>query len=131
MHDVRDDGRDLPPELREALAKDPYEWHRHADVMADWNALFEVLRDLHGVYPDWRFGQMVENLSAWSGTTEPGNPYDVPDGRPCHENLTVVSTAHSLWCTNCSYSCAYFPPAANSCRCVPRSITRPASITRI
>ena len=32
----------------------------------------ECLREMHQLYPDWRFGQMIANLATWVGKTQPG-----------------------------------------------------------
>jgi hypothetical protein len=53
---------DLPPDLAEALKhyKDPYNRAPgDPEVLSDWEPIFQVLRELHALYPDWRFGQMV------------------------------------------------------------------------
>ena len=70
---------ELPPELRDLV--DEYDRDRHAEVLQDYDALFRVLREMHQLYPEWRFGQMIANLATWSGKTRPGNVYDVPDER--------------------------------------------------
>jgi hypothetical protein len=74
---------ELPPDLQRALEnyKDPYDRHRNAELLEDWDGLFDVLRELHATYPDWRFGQLITNLALWSGSTELGTTYDVPDER--------------------------------------------------
>jgi hypothetical protein len=68
-----------PPELRDVA--DEYDRHRNAEILSDYEELFEILRQMHRQYPHWRFGQMITNLASWSGKTKPGNPYDVPDAR--------------------------------------------------
>jgi hypothetical protein len=70
---------ELPPELRDAV--DEYDRDRNAEVLEDYEVLFDVLRQMHAQYPHWRFGQMITNLAGWSGKTREGNPYDVPDER--------------------------------------------------
>ena len=58
---------------------DEYDRDHNAEVLADYEGLLSVLRELHELHPKWRFGQMIGNLAAWSGTTKPGEVYDVPD----------------------------------------------------
>jgi hypothetical protein len=41
--------------------------------------LHQALADLHGIFPDWRFGQLVANLATASGATDPGSIWDVED----------------------------------------------------
>jgi hypothetical protein len=41
--------------------------------------LLQALADLHEIFPDWRFGQMVANLATASGATEPGAIWDLED----------------------------------------------------
>ena len=60
---------------------DEYDREHHAEVVAEYEELFAALRELHRRHPHWRFGQMIVNLAAMSGTTRPGEPYDVPDER--------------------------------------------------
>jgi hypothetical protein len=74
---------DLPPELQKALenTSDQYDRDRNAELLKDWEPLFAALRELHQRHPDWRFGQLVANLASWSGKTEPGDAYSVPDER--------------------------------------------------
>ena len=78
---------ELPPELRDVV--DEYDRDRNAEVLEDYETLFDVLRRMHRLYPDWRFGQMITNLAAWSGKTREGNVYDVPD-----ERLIEVARRH-------------------------------------
>jgi hypothetical protein len=69
----------LPPELRNVV--DQYDRDHNAEILPDYEELFAVLRELHLVHPNWRFGQLVENLAFLSGTTEAGEAYHVPDER--------------------------------------------------
>lgn len=39
------------------------------------SALLEVRR----LHPHWRFGQLVENVAAWSGADRPARAWDVSD----------------------------------------------------
>jgi len=78
---------ELPPELRNLI--DEYDRDRNAEVLEDYEALFDAFRQMHRLYPDWRFGQMIANLATWSGKTRDGNVYDVPD-----ERLLEVARQH-------------------------------------
>jgi hypothetical protein len=48
---------------------------------ATHDELLQALADLHEIFPDWRFGQMVANLATACGTTEPGAIWDLEDER--------------------------------------------------
>lgn len=90
----------LPPDLEEALKhyNDPYDRRPgDPDVLPDWEPILQVLRELHALHPDWRFGQMVANLASLAGESQPGNVYNVPDIRlvkTAREYLAHRRTAH-------------------------------------
>jgi hypothetical protein len=69
----------LPPELQNVV--DEYDRAHNDDVLTDYVELFEILRQIHEIHPDWRFGQIITNLASFAGTTTPGTAYDVPDER--------------------------------------------------
>ena len=70
---------ELPPELRDVV--DEYDRAHNAEVLDDYGELFDVLRQVHALHPDWRFGQIITNLATLAGTTQPGHAYQVPDER--------------------------------------------------
>ena len=72
-------GYPLPPELEGVV--DEYDRDNNAEVLPDYEELFAVLRELHRMHPEWRFGQLVVNLAVIAGTTQPGDAYQVPDER--------------------------------------------------
>ena len=41
--------------------------------------LVGALAELHSLFPDWRFGQMIANLTTAVGATEAGAIWDVED----------------------------------------------------
>lgn len=41
--------------------------------------LLAVLAELHGLFPDWRFGQLVLNIATAAGVSDPGAIWDVED----------------------------------------------------
>ncbi len=41
--------------------------------------LLQALSDLHVIFPDWRFGQMVANLATAAGATDSGAIWDIED----------------------------------------------------
>lgn len=41
--------------------------------------LLATLEKLQRQYPHWRFGQLVANVAAWAGKTQPGAIFDVSD----------------------------------------------------
>ena len=74
----------LPDDLREALEKcvDPYgrtAADLDSEIVADYDELFDLLREIHELVPDLRFGQLIVNLSLLAGIDAPGDPYNVPD----------------------------------------------------
>jgi hypothetical protein len=88
-------GEPLPAELRNVV--DEYDRDHNAEILPQYEELFAVLRELHVVHPNWRFGQMVVNLAAMSGTTEAGEAYHVPDERllkTAREHLASQRYAH-------------------------------------
>jgi hypothetical protein len=80
-------GHELPPEL--ANVADEYDRTHHAELMGDYEPLFEVFRQMHLAHPEWRFGQMIVNLASWSDTAHVGDAYQVPD-----ERLLEVAREH-------------------------------------
>jgi hypothetical protein len=71
---------ELPADLQEALnGHEGAKRGRNEEVLEDWEAVFDALRELHRVHPEWRFGQMVANLAVLAGETAPGEPYSVRD----------------------------------------------------
>jgi len=54
-------------------------------IAEDRPALFEALADLCRRYPNWRFGQLVSNVSGWADV----NTWDVED-----EQLLAAARAH-------------------------------------
>jgi hypothetical protein len=70
---------ELPPELKNVV--DEYDSAHNADTLRDYSELFDVLRQIHELHPQWRFGQIVTNLMMFAGTTQPGDVYSVPDER--------------------------------------------------
>ena len=52
------------------------QWEENLD---DWGPIFDALRQLHGVFPDMRFGQLVSYLAGSAGTVRSGDIYGVPD----------------------------------------------------
>jgi hypothetical protein len=69
----------LPPELADVV--DEYDLAHNEEVIPDYTELFDALRQVHELHPDWRFGQIVTNLAAMAGTTAIGDAYQVPDER--------------------------------------------------
>jgi hypothetical protein len=48
--------------------------------MNDWtDELMSTLKQLKQRYPNWRFGQLIENVAAWAGTDKPGSVGEVSD----------------------------------------------------
>ena len=43
------------------------------------NELVTALSALIELHPNWRFGQLIANLTAWAGQDEPANIWDVSD----------------------------------------------------
>jgi len=41
--------------------------------------LIQAIADLHATFPDWRFGQLVANLTTAAGATDPGAIWDIED----------------------------------------------------
>lgn len=41
--------------------------------------LLQAIAELRATFPDWRFGQLVANLTTAAGATEPGAIWDVED----------------------------------------------------
>jgi hypothetical protein len=41
--------------------------------------LLGAFADLHAIFPEWRFGQMVANLATAAGATDGGAIWDVED----------------------------------------------------
>jgi hypothetical protein len=46
---------------------------------SDDQELFEVLRDMHAQYPNWRFGQLVCNVATWACGAQASSVWDVED----------------------------------------------------
>lgn len=57
--------------------------------------LLQALADLHEIFPDWRFGQMVASLAIASGATEPWAIWDLEDDQ-------LLAAARRLIERNCS-----------------------------
>ena len=47
--------------------------------LEDWGQIFDTMRDLHRIFPDMRFGQLVSYLAGSAGTVRSGDVYGVPD----------------------------------------------------
>ncbi len=41
--------------------------------------LYQALSELHALFPDWRFGQLVANLATAAGETDPGALWELED----------------------------------------------------
>jgi hypothetical protein len=41
--------------------------------------LHQALAELHAIFPDWRFGQMLANVATAAGATEAGAIWDLED----------------------------------------------------
>jgi hypothetical protein len=60
--------------------------------------LLHALQELGDLYPQWRFGQLVENASAWAGDEAPlsvGEASDAAMLRAIMEHLNKRSVASS------------------------------------
>lgn len=88
------DGYELPPELRSA--EDQYDRANNAEIIEDYEPLLQAIREMHKLHPGWRFGQIVANLAEWSGTTRPGEVYDVPDERLLRTALEHLRTESAV-----------------------------------
>lgn len=41
--------------------------------------LHETLSELHRIYPQWRYGQLIINVTSWAGVERPMDPWDATD----------------------------------------------------
>lgn len=49
--------------------------------------LLSVLREMRTAYPEWRFGQLIANLSTWAKGPDKNGVWDVEDSE-------LIETAH-------------------------------------
>jgi hypothetical protein len=54
-------------------------------ISQDRSALFQALAELCRRYPNWRFGQLVSNVSGWADA----DPWDIED-----DQLLAAARAH-------------------------------------
>jgi hypothetical protein len=45
----------------------------------DDSELFSVLKEMRSLYPDWRFGQMVCNVTVWAHGPDKSSIWDIED----------------------------------------------------
>jgi len=89
-------GFELPSELQGV--HDEYDSANNAELLRDYRQLFEVLQQIHELHPQWRFGQLLDNLAVLAGKTQPGILYHIPDERllkVAREYLARQRAAHA------------------------------------
>ena len=73
-----------PNDLEAFLADhvDPYgrtKYREEDELVGDYTELLDLMHQLHQVWPDQRFGQLVSNVVLFASKNDFGNAYNIPD----------------------------------------------------
>ena len=73
-----------PADLEAFLADyvDPYgrtTYREEDELVGDYSELLDLMHQLHQVWPDQRFGQLVSNVVLFASKKDFGNAYSIPD----------------------------------------------------